>query len=229
MRYLLIPVKDLARAKQRLAKLMTQSERTRLAWAMLENTFAAAAAAVRSADRIAVVTLYEPAIELAKQYSMEVIPETEQISESASVDFGSRQAATLGAEAVLRLPIDLPLITSHDIEMILAADQSKTLAKPSVVLVPSRDGSGTNAILRRPPTLFPSHFGAGSLAKHLREADQASATCQIMQLPNIALDIDEPEDLAELLAQGQGTPIHDLLMELNVAERLKNFFQANSI
>jgi 2-phospho-L-lactate guanylyltransferase len=220
MRYLLIPVKDLARAKQRLANLMTQSERTRFAWAMLENTFAAAAA-VRSADRIAVVTLYEPAIELAKQYGMEVIPETEQISESASVDFGSREAAKFGAEAVLRLPIDLPLITSHDIETVLAADQPK----PSVVIVPSRDGTGTNAILRRPPTLFPSHFGAGSLAKHLREAEQANAACQLLQLPNIALDIDEPEDLAELLAQGRGTPIHDLLMELNVAERLTRFFE----
>ncbi|MBL8189241.1 MAG: 2-phospho-L-lactate guanylyltransferase [Acidobacteria bacterium] len=219
MRYLLIPVKDLSHAKQRLAALMTQAERTRLAWAMLENTFAAAAA-VRSADRVAIVTLYKPAIELAKHYGMEVILETEQISESASVDFGSRQAATFGAEAVLRLPIDLPLMTSQDIETILAADQPNSLATSSVVIVPSRDGTGTNAILRRPPTLFPSHFGTGSLAKHLREAEQANATCQLLQLPNIALDIDEPEDLAELLTRGQGTPIHDLLMELNVPERL---------
>ncbi len=224
MRYLLIPVKDLSRAKQRLAALMTQAERTRLAWAMLENTFAAAAA-VRSADRVAIVTLYEPAIELAKQYGMEVILETEQISESASVDFGARQAATFGAEAVLRLPIDLPLISSQDIETILAADQPNSLATSLVVIVPSRDGTGTNAILRRPPTLFPSHFGAGSLAKHLREAEQANATCQLLQLPNIALDIDEPEDLAELLTRGQGNPIHDLLMKLNVPERLKRFIE----
>ncbi len=223
MRYLLIPVKDLSRAKQRLAALMTQAERTRLAWAMLESTFAAAAAA-RSADRIAVVTLYEPAIELAKQYGMDVIMETEQISESASVDFGSREVATLGAEAVLRLPIDLPLITSNDIETILAADQRNPLANPSVVIVPSRDGTGTNAILRRPPTLFPSHFGAGSLAKHIRESEQANASCQLLQLPNIALDIDEPEDLVEFLGRGQGNPIHDLLAEMNVAERLTRFF-----
>ena len=86
MRYILIPVKDLTRAKQRLALLMTQEERTRLAWAMLENTFAAAAGA-RNIDRIAVVTLYAPAIELAEKYEMELIAESEQISESVSVDF----------------------------------------------------------------------------------------------------------------------------------------------
>ena len=156
---------------------------------------------------------------------MDVIFETEQISESASVDFGSREAIKFGAEAVLRLPIDLPLITAEDIETILAADQSNPWANPSVVIVPSRDGTGTNAILRRPPTLFPSHFGAGSLAKHLREAKQANAACQLLQLPNIALDIDEPADLAELLGRGQGNAISQLLAEMNVAERLKRFWE----
>src|SRR5262249_864947 len=81
MRYILIPVKDLTRAKQRLSSLMSQEQRTRLACAMLENTFAAAARA-RNVDRIAVVTLYSPAIALAEKYGMELILESEQISES---------------------------------------------------------------------------------------------------------------------------------------------------
>lgn len=217
MRYILIPVKDLTLAKQRLAALMTQEERTQLAWAMLENTFAAAA--VQTADRVAIVSLYPPAIELARRFGMEVILESEQISESASVDFGSREAVECGADAVLRLPIDLPLITTEDIETILAADKSE----PSVVIVPSRDGTGTNAILRRPPTLFPSHFGTGSLAKHISEAGAANAACTLLNLPRIALDIDEPEDVIEFLNRGQGTPIHKLLNEMNISERLKTF------
>jgi len=216
MRYILIPVKDLTRAKQRLAGMMTQAERTELAWAMLENTFAAAAR-VTSIDRIAVVTLYQPAITLAEKYGMEVILETEQISESASVDFGSQKIAKRGGQAVLRLPIDLPLITTADIETILAADQLQT---PSVVIVPSRDGTGTNAILRRPPNLFPSHFGAGSLGKHLKEAEHVQAECWLLELPRIALDIDEPEDLAEFLKQGRGSAICDLLRRMAVENRL---------
>jgi 2-phospho-L-lactate guanylyltransferase len=216
MRYILIPVKDLARAKQRLAPLMTQEERTRLAWAMLEGTFAAAARA-RNVDRIAVVTLYQPAIELARAYGMEMIIETEQISESASVDFGSRKAQERGATSVLRLPIDLPLVTTEDIETILT-HLSET---PSAVIVPSRDGIGTNAILRSPPTLFPSHFGPGSLAKHLGEAAQAQAHCEVIHLPRIALDIDDLEDVAVLMKQGCGTPVYDLLAEMRINERLQ--------
>ncbi|MDX2029793.1 MAG: 2-phospho-L-lactate guanylyltransferase [Blastocatellia bacterium] len=216
MRYLLIPVKDLTRAKQRLAEVMSQEERTALAWAMLENALAAAAQS-RRADRIAIVTLYPPAVALAERYGMEVILETEQISESASVDFGAREAMKRGATAVLRLPIDLPSITAADIDEVFAAAN-----EAAVVLVPSRDGTGTNAILRSPPDLFPSHFGAGSFRKHLREAELAQAACRVLDLPRIALDIDEPQDLRELLERGTDSPIREFLMNLGVEERLRS-------
>jgi 2-phospho-L-lactate/phosphoenolpyruvate guanylyltransferase len=215
MRYILIPVKDLTRAKQRLALLMTQEERTRLAWAMLENTFAAAAGA-RNVDRVAVVTLYAPAVELARKYGMELIAETEQISESASVDFGSTEAKKRGATAVLRLPIDLPLVTAGDVETIIEHDGEE----PSIVIVPSRDGTGTNAILRRPPDLFPSHFGPGSLAKHLAEAEAAKADCRVIELHRVALDIDDPDDVSEFIRRGGGASVYELLAAMGVPERL---------
>jgi 2-phospho-L-lactate guanylyltransferase len=219
MRYVLIPVKDLTRAKQRLATLMSQEERTRLAWAMLENTFAEVARA-RGVDRVAVVTLYPPAVELAGKYGMDWIPETEQISESASVDFGSKEAIRRGATAVLRLPIDLPLITAADVERILGYHTEQGDGAPAVVIVPSRDGTGTNAILRRPPDLFPSHFGPGSLAKHLAEAERAGANCGLIELGRIALDIDDPGDVSEFLRFGQGTKVHDLLTAMGIPRRL---------
>ncbi len=215
MRYILIPVKDLTRAKQRLGNLMTQEERTQLAWVMLENTFAAAARA-RNADRVAIVTLYPPAIALAEKYRMELILETEQISESASVDFGSREARKRGATAVLRLPIDLPLITAADIEAILDHENEET----PVIIVPSRDGTGTNAILRRPPDLFPSHFGPDSLRKHLHEAARLRVNCRVVQLERIALDIDDPADLTVFMERGGDTPVHELLTGMSIVERL---------
>lgn len=215
MRYILIPVKDLSRAKQRLAKIMTQEERTRMAWAMLENTYAAAARA-RNADRVAVVTLYPPAIELAEKYGFEIVRETEQRSESFSVDFGSKAVKSRGADAALRLPIDLPLIKTENIETVLDHDASDQ----SVVIVPSRDGTGTNAILRRPPDLFPSHFGPGSLAKHINEAEKLNAHCTTIQLPEIALDIDEPQDIQEFFRFSVESPIHKLLIDMGLPARI---------
>lgn len=216
MRYLLIPVKDLTHAKQRLSTLMTQEERTRLAWEMLVLTLDLAAR-VRNADHVAMVTSYQPAVELAGRYGIEVIREVEQVSESASVDFASAELERKGALAVLRLPIDLPLLTQQEIEQVLERDSPGAGA----VIVPSRDGSGTNAILRRPPTLFRSHFGPQSLDKHKHEAKLLNLKCDVIAVEGIALDIDEPDDLTELFRQPRRSIIRHLLVEMGIQERLQ--------
>lgn len=216
MRYILIPVKDLTRAKQRLADCMTQEERTAMARLMLEQTLAAVAG-VRTIDRAAIVTLYPPAMALAEKHGFEVIPETEQSSESASVDFGSREIVRRGGTTVLRLPIDLPLITPADIESILQFENAET----PVVLSPSRDGSGTNALLRRPPDLFPSHFGPDSLVRHHQESLRLKTRMSIVYLERIALDIDDASDLRYVSAHAKQAPIYDFLKQIGVFERLE--------
>jgi 2-phospho-L-lactate/phosphoenolpyruvate guanylyltransferase len=216
MRYILLPVKDLTHAKQRLAPLLTQAERTQLAWTMLERTFRVAAQ-TQNISGIAVVTLYPPAIELAEKLGMEVILEREQISESVSVDYGSQVLEQRGVTAVLRLPLDLPLIQTEDIETILAADIAPT---PSCVIVPSLDRTGTNAILRRRPTLFASQFGNGSFAKHLALAKQTKAQCKVLEIPRIALDIDDENDLKALLASENDSLARQWVSAHGVHQRL---------
>ena len=66
-------------------------------------------------------------------------------------------------------------------------------------MVPSRDGTGTNAILRTPPTLFPSHFGPDSFAKHRREAEQAGARILVRRNERLEMDVDDESDLRALL------------------------------
>ena len=190
MRYLLIPIKDLTNAKQRLSPVLGPVERTMLATTMMQRTLDVVTR-VRLADRVAVVTSYPPAISLASRLGLEVIVEERQVSESCSVDFGSAEVMRRGATAVLRIPIDLPLLTADDIDLILAADDGRK----QVILVPSRDGTGTNAILRRPPDLINSRFGPDSLEKHRTLALEAGATCLIIENPNLAFDVDDPADL----------------------------------
>ncbi len=224
-KFILIPVKDLTRAKQRLAGLLSQPERTELAWLMLEQTFAQAAPA-RGCDGVAVVTVYEPAIKLGKQYGFEIIPETAQVSESVSVDFGSRILAARGVQSVLRLPIDLPLITPDDIERILSRIVNQPSCQPSCVLVPSGDGTGTNALARTPPDLFPSHFGPQSRSKHEAEARQCAAHCELLELPRIALDLDDPGDVRAFLQAGSGSRVDAFLQKLHINERLAGFSES---
>src|SRR5437762_11027412 len=177
MRALLLPIKDLRNAKQRLAAFLTPEERLDLAQAMLTDTVRAIQG-VNCAEKIFIVTNYDPAINIAEANGWEVILEEQQISESASVDAASRHCFERGITSVLRLPLDLPLVESRDIDEVLAVE----CTAPALVIVPSRDGTGTNAILRTPPTLFPSHFGSGSFAKHCAEAARLQAN--IVQLRN---------------------------------------------
>ena len=196
MQAILIPVKDLARAKQRLSATLAQPGRTRLARAMLEDVFAAVAG-VGLGVRVFVVSSDPGALAAARARGWECLPESSQHSESHSVDAASRICAARGITALLRLPIDIPLARASDIAAVLAACP----ASPGAVLVPSRSANGTNALLRTPPGLFPSHFGPGSLNRHLEEAGRCRAYARLLRNPRIELDVDDERDLQALAAR----------------------------
>ncbi len=196
MRAVLIPVKDSTCAKQRLAPVLSQKERTALAAAMMEDVFAAVAA-VRGIDAVFVVSNCDTALERARSMGWEVIREQQQVSESDSVDRASQMCAARGVDSLLRLPIDIPLLLASDVEEVLAAAKPA----PACVLVASRDGTGTNALLRTPPGLFRSHFGPDSLRKHLAEAAAKGAQALVLRNARIELDVDDEDDLRTLAAR----------------------------
>jgi len=194
IRALLLPVKDLQNAKQRLAEALTPEERFAFAQAMLADTMRAVSG-VKRADKIFVITSYEPVMKTAVEYGWEILREDRQVSESASVDFASRLLAERGVTALLRLPLDLPLVQPGDIDELLATE----CTAPAVVMVPSRDGTGTNAILRTPLMLFPSRFGPNSFAKHRDEAEQVGARTIIKRNERLEMDVDDEADLRALM------------------------------
>lgn len=216
MKALLIPIKDPANAKTRLSQTLSPDERRRLAWAMFEDVSRAASRATKP-DRVVMATSYGPAIERAQQLGWDVLIEQSQQSESASVDWASRALAERGFDSVMRLPADLPLVQAEDIDELL----SKELRAPAALIVPSREGTGTNAIIRTPPALFPSRFGPNSLALHKDEAARAGVECVIIHNARIALDIDEPADLELLIERGRGTKAFAALARMNIEKRLK--------
>ena len=215
---LLLPIKDLRQAKQRLAPLMSPEERCRLAQAMLADTIRAVRG-VQRADKVFVVTNYPPAMQAAQENGWELLREEQQISESVSVDAASRQCADRGVTSLLRLPLDIPLVQSGDIDQLLAVE----CFAPALVIVPSRDGTGTNAILRTPPALFPSHFGTGSFAKHCAEAERVSAQIVIRRNARLEMDVDDEADLRALAERDlRGTQTGAWLQSSGWLERLKS-------
>jgi 2-phospho-L-lactate guanylyltransferase len=218
MKALLVPIKDSARAKTRLAEVLSADERHRLVWAMFEDVTRAVLDAA-APDRVFIVTSFNPAIERARALGLGVIIEESQISESDSVDRASRALAEEGYSTVMRLPADLPLVRGRDIDELLSIE----LRAPAALLVPSREGTGTNAIIRTPPALFPSRFGPNSLALHKEEAARAGIHCQIVRNARIALDIDEPADIEALRRLGRHTHTYEVLAGMNIEARIGGY------
>jgi 2-phospho-L-lactate/phosphoenolpyruvate guanylyltransferase len=212
---LLIPIKEPSRAKTRLANLLSIEERQQLVWAMFEDVCLSLAGA-KKAEHIFLVTNFQRAAAQARAFGWQVLLEEAQESESASVDWASGRLREQGFQAVLRLPADLPLLQAEDIDELLSIE----LKPPAALLVPSGEGTGTNAIIRAPADLFPSRFGANSLALHRQEAARAGVDCLIVHNQRIALDIDEPQDLETFLAAGKQTKTSALLEQLNIVSRL---------
>jgi len=215
MNFAIVPVKNLGKAKERLSPILSASERAKIARAMLEDVLRALKGS-KLLTKCFVVTLDSDAIELAKKLEIEIILESKQESESESVDFSSKVCKEMGAESVLVIPGDAPLITPEDIDFILRREKPP----PSAILVPSRDELGTNAILRKPPDIFPSRFGYDSFRKHMDEAKKKDIKFDVYDLPRIGLDIDEPKDLAIFASKENDTKTYRELENIGIIQKV---------
>jgi len=225
MRALLLPVKDLKNAKKRLTGVLTPEERFGLAEAMLMDTIRAARG-VRRVDKVFVVTNYAPMMRIAEENGWELLREEQQVSESDSVDAASIVCERRGVTRLLRVPLDVPLVQASDIDDLLAVE----CEEPALVIVPSRDGLGTNAILRMPPALFPSHFGMGSFAKHVGEAERLGAVVIFRRNTRLELDVDDEADLRVLLKNDlSGTETGRWLRDSGVDARFQSHLKAGAM
>jgi 2-phospho-L-lactate/phosphoenolpyruvate guanylyltransferase len=207
---ILIPVKHLARAKQRLAAWFDQETRTQLAQTMLLDV-CETIAKVQDRMPISLVTSDPFAIDLARRFHFEFMSDHDNPGETEAIARATRVCVARGAESTLVIPADIPLITAQELEQILDA-----VPYEGTVLVPAADGRGTNAVLRRPADLFPLSFGNDSFKPHRAAAHATAKPCITLMLPGIALDVDNPSDLRDLAATPGETRSQHLIREWNL-------------
>ena len=192
MKFIIVPFKNYKSAKSRMRKDLSDEETEKIVENMLRHVLTEVSKSQMS-DASFLITKDEEAISLAKQIGVETIEEKEQINESTSVDLATKILIRRGATSVLRIPGDLPLLTYNDIDIVFR----ESIETNSCILVPSKSGKGTNAILRRPPDIIKSCFGEDSLRKHKKEFDKKQVQYKIIKNKNIELDLDCLEDLQE--------------------------------
>lgn len=97
------------------------------------------------------------------------------------------------SSAVLIVAGDLPLLSAADVVALLAAAGPERL-----VIAPSKEDTGTNALVVPPGTTFRPAYGAGSLDAHRRVA--RALGCEVIEVrrPGLAFDLDNEADLRAL-------------------------------
>jgi len=200
----IVPVKALSDAKQRLAPVLPLEARRRLMLVMLQDVLAM----LRQVEMLGPVLVVSPDAEvagIAERYGALLLREQRGAGHSAAVAAGVAFVKARGAGRAVTLPADVPLVTTDEIGSVIDADIC------GVTLVPSRDGDGTNAILFDPVDAIAPSFGPGSFARHRAQAAARGLACRRLHLSGLALDIDEPSDLALLVQRTGGLPRYAFL------------------
>jgi 2-phospho-L-lactate/phosphoenolpyruvate guanylyltransferase len=209
---ILIPVKNLANAKQRLASVLDQSLRTKLAQAMLLDVLETLNS-WSNCPQVSLVTSDPFATGLARSFHYELISDDTCRGETEAIEMATDLCEQRGGKSTLVIPGDIPLVTVSELDQIVC-----NAPREGAVLVPSADKRGTNAAFRRPAGLFPLRFGNDSFKPHLAAAQATGKPCAVLSLPGIALDIDTPSDLRQLATARGNTRAQRLARQWNFYE-----------
>lgn len=208
-----VPVKDLVNAKQRLVRALGPGERRSLARAMLADVLRALAAA--GLGPVWVVTRDPEASALARGLGADALAEEANRGHTAAVAAARAQAVRRGARTFVTVPGDAPCVTPAELRVLAAA-----AAESPAVFVPSRSGLGTNGAALSPPSVMDLVFGEPSFDNHLAAARARGLRPHVLRLRGLGLDVDTPDDLRGLLAEGPATETGRLVAGWPIAARL---------
>jgi 2-phospho-L-lactate guanylyltransferase len=190
-----LPVKSFGAAKQRLGSLLGSGSRHALAQAMFQDVVSSLRKA-QGIDQVVIVAA-EPTVEFSAEEQVVLLQDELQEGQSAATLIGIRWAIDAGFERVLLVPGDTPLLAVDELDAMLAGAAADDT---SVVIVPDRHDTGTNALLLAPPDAIEPSFGPDSLARHVAAAQAAAVRHRIERVPSLIFDVDTSDDLAVVAA-----------------------------
>ena len=193
---IVVPHRGLEAAKTRLASSLSPDERIFLASQLLQRVLKVAREVT---DDVVVITPSRALRESVEPSGARLV-----VQRGMGLNEGLEQARFDALADDIRTLIvlhgDLPNLQAADVGILLDAlppDDS-----PGVAIAPDRAGTGTNALVLRPPGLIHFRFGVGSFAKHVSEVERAGVPLVAVNRAGLAFDLDTPADLARWLELG---------------------------
>jgi 2-phospho-L-lactate guanylyltransferase len=202
MRAALIPMKELAQAKMRLADVLDRDARRELVLAMLTDVIVACNESGRF-DLVTVVSSDSEVCWHARDLGAKPIAEPATLRSASGVQalnngltFGQRYLGRrVHVDELVILPADIPLVRPEDVQAVV--DALGDDGQPRVVVVRSAD-NGTNALALRPAEAIAMRFGRDSFDAHRAAAADAGLDVVVLELERLRFDVDAPEDVEAL-------------------------------
>jgi 2-phospho-L-lactate/phosphoenolpyruvate guanylyltransferase len=181
-----VPQKALSGAKSRLDGVLSADARAALSLALLRNV-CASLRAVADVEGVVVMTPDAATQARAAAWGLSTL-----IDPYPGLNAALAQVVRDAARscAVVIVAADLPLLRPADVAALLAAGE-----RGGLVLAPSKEGTGTNAVVVPPGMAFHPAYGAGSLSAHHRGARSLGQTVVEVRRPGLAFDVDTETDL----------------------------------
>mgnify|MGYP001357008748 CR=1 FL=1 len=201
-----IPIRSFSDGKTRLSHLLSPLERRRL----IEEMFERVVSAVRASGAVARIGIVSPDSEVLSAsgrmgnnvFAIRQDPGRPGLNEAANL--GREWAGSIGADAMLVLFGDLPLITPADVQSLVRRDAP-------VVIATDRHGAGTNGLMLRlggasGGQAFRFSYGPASRRGHVEGGDRLGLE-QITAIGiGTAFDLDTVDDLERLEATNEALP-----------------------
>ena len=186
---LVIPIKKLDEAKQRLKGVLPKEKRMEVCLFLLRR-FLSEAGRCPFFDQICIISPQKDLMRYLTDF-----PQVRHICSQA--DRGLNEAAgeasrILSAEKVdtmVFLHGDLPYVTAQDLEALC-----REAKKSRVILIPDRKGLGTTGVVLTPPDCFATCFGPDSFKRHKRRCEEEGLSWRVFLNDRLGSDLDLPED-----------------------------------
>ena len=188
-------MKSFSKAKTRLD--LPQIQKEDLCLKMLDEVLGTISNC-KSIDKILVVSKDEQAMKLSKQYNaMQIFDHETGVNDA--MDLANEYLIDKKYDCSIMFPQDIPIMKPSDIDNIFCFFKSET----GVLIVPSRQFNGTNALLQSPVGVMNTQYDRGSYRYQLDAAKAVTKNTSIALIRRIMLDIDDLSDLSFMLNQNE--------------------------
>ncbi len=188
--WVVIPAKPLVRAKSRLSTVLSAEKRYEFAQGILKQVLDVVTSLPEVVGTM-VISRDPKILSIAREFGAKTIQEGRNSTLNLALTRATVILKSWGVQAILVLPSDLPFVSSKDIHNLVNMGRSYN----SVVIATDSAENGTNALLMRPPGIFPYCYGENSYQDHIRLAREAGIEPRTYYSDSLALDIDVPDDL----------------------------------